>query len=233
MPQRNILKIYAGDGYYHLYNRGVNKQTIFFQSTDYKYFLFLLKIYLCNPKSAQQELSKYKSKLMYIPHNYFQKLKIICFCLMPNHFHLIIRQTEPHTVEHFMRSCMTNYATYINRKYARCGPLFQSRYKAVLITDDSYLLHLTRYIHLNPIELDNGGLNYPYSSYQWYIQNVHNEWFDPSSVLNFFSRKPIFLPREIASYQSFVDTYQKAPPNGLEELLLDSEKVRPLKGRTF
>ncbi len=192
-----------------------------------------MKIYLINPRLAQQELLKYNPKILYIPHNYFQKLSVICFCLMPNHFHLIIRQTEPHTIEYFMRSLMTNYVLYINRKYNRCGPLFQSSYKGILITDDNYLLHLTRYIHLNPIDLGpQKPISYPYSSYQWYISNVHTEWFNPSAVLNFFDHKPIFVPREIASYQSFVDDYKKDPPAGLNELLIDSEEVPPLRGGT-
>ncbi|MEK9179315.1 MAG: transposase [Patescibacteria group bacterium] len=234
MPAKNSIKTYVEGGYYHIYNRGVNKQNIFFDDADFVYFIYLLKIYLSSPKTVTEELKKFSTICKYLPDNYYQKLYIVCFCLMQNHFHLIVHQTEARTLEHFMRSFTIKFSMYMKRKYNRCGHLFQDSYKGVLITHDSYLLHLSRYIHLNPIELSTPAesikkkwasfADYPYSSYQWYLNNIHTEWFNPTVVLDFFNRKNIFVPRNVLSYGSFVSTFNSDLPDSLKEIAIDSEK---------
>ena len=79
------------------------------------------------------------------------------FCLMPNHFHLILQQRAEGGITKFMRKLGTGYTMYFNEKYQRIGVLFQGKFKAIPITSDEYLLHLSRYIHLNPVDLIEPG----------------------------------------------------------------------------
>ena len=150
MPSRNSLKEYVEGGIYHIYNRGIDKRDVFTDSGDYKYFLHLLKVYLQDPKKTKRTVLL-DDKHLYIRRNFFGKIDLLCYCLMPNHFHFIIRQREASDITEFMKCLMTSYSMYFNIKHKRTGTLFQGRYKAVLVKDDNYILHLSRYIHMNPI----------------------------------------------------------------------------------
>ena len=162
MPAKNTLKMYIDDGYYHLYNRGVNKMPIFNDEQDYRVFLRYLKTYLIpkdydalnliltDTKTSQQIRAETLKELNL--KNFHGKITLIGYCLMPNHFHLLVHTKSGHDMEYFMRSLMTRYTQYMNRKYTRVGPLFQGRYKAVLVETTEQLLYLTRYIHRNPLE---------------------------------------------------------------------------------
>lgn len=136
---------------------------------------------------------------------------------MPNHFHVLVEQAETRAIEKLMRAILVKYAMYFNKKYSRTGHLFEGVYKGILIGNEAYLLHLSRYIHRNP----ESYVNYPYSSYQWYIRGICNEWFDPKPVLTYFQTRTIFLPTNILSYQSFVDSFDKNYSDNLKRLLLD------------
>lgn len=143
MPSKNVIKQYLEGGFYHIYNRGVDKRTIFEDPLDYKMFLSYLKNYLL-PRRPEQVRPVRAS-------NIFEEIKLICYCLMPNHFHLLIKQVTKSAIISFMRRITNAYTKYFNERYKRVGPLFQGRYKAILVTEEPYLLHLTRYIHLNPV----------------------------------------------------------------------------------
>jgi len=146
MPSRNIIRSYLENSYYHIYNRGVEKRDIFLDDQDYKVFLHFLKRYLTKPpESPEQVRPLWRSDL-------FDKIKLIAYCLMNNHFHLMVKQSTKEATTDFMRALIDSYVRYFNEKYERVGSLFQGRFKAVLIDSEPYLLHLTRYIHLNPIE---------------------------------------------------------------------------------
>jgi hypothetical protein len=95
----------------------------------------------------------------------------------------------------FMRSLLTSYSMYFNRKYKRSGPLFESRYKASLISEDAYLEHVTRYIHLNPRDWQR----YDYSSLPYYLQQISDEWVRPERISSRFS--------DPTAYLSFVQDY--------------------------
>ena len=108
-----------------------------------------------------------------------------------------------------MRSLITKYTMYFNRKYKRVGPLFQGRYKAVLIQSEEYLLHLSRYIHLNPQELLTKGQllqSYPWSSYPAYIDNLSINWLKKDLILSNFKTNKSF---SFDSYQKFVESYKE------------------------
>jgi len=131
---------YSG-GYYHIYNRGIHKQDIFLKEDDYVFYL--------------QRLRQAKEK---------QKASVICYCLMPNHVHLLLRQDSKIPIYRVISSLHTSYSMYFNRKYDKVGHLFQSRFKQKNIEKDEYLLHLSCYIHLNPFI--DGFVEKP-EDYQW------------------------------------------------------------------
>ena len=155
---RNI-KFSLGE-YYHIYNRGVEKRIIFNNEHDYQRFLLLL-VLVNDEKSVevQQLLRDYS-----IPELIAQKRKplvnIVSFCLMPNHYHLILMETTEMGISKFMHKLGTGYTLYFNLKNDRNGSLFQGTYKAKHAEDDRYLKYLFEYIHLNPIReyLEKGGL---------------------------------------------------------------------------
>ena len=219
MPAKNSIKTYIENGFYHIYNRGVEKRRIFLDNQDYQVFLSYLKIYLSpieesinNLQNNNELINRYKNiqiSRLYTLNNFFKKINLVCYVLMPNHFHLELRQTNKKEIEIFMRSLITKYTMYFNRKYKRVGPLFQGRYKAVLILGEEYQLHLSRYIHLNPMELliKNQQLqSYPWSSYPSYVGNLKTKWLNKEFILSSFIKNQNNL---FNSYKEFVEDYTK------------------------
>lgn len=205
MPRKNSLKTYIEDGYYHLYNRGVEKRDIFLNDCDYKVFLHFLKEYL-QPLSSE-DLNPFKQ-----PKSLANEISLLAYCLMPNHFHLLVKQKIKNGITRLMSRIGTNYVMYFNKRYDRVGPLFQGVYKAVLVETDGQLLHLSRYIHSNPLEIEDKNfeklIDYPYSSYRDYLGNRKTEWVKSAEILSFFkSRKRIGLV-DYLSYQSFVEGFE-------------------------
>ena len=129
--------------FYHIYNRGVDKRNIFIEDRDYIRFLRILSVFNNVERCCSFHRGPSSQKLV----------GVLCYCLMPNHFHLILTPLVENGIQKFMRKVGTGYAMYFNEKYKRTGSLFENRYKAILIDSDSYFLHLTRYIHLNPVKL--------------------------------------------------------------------------------
>lgn len=211
MPPKNSQKVYVDDSYYHIYNRGVAKCPIFLDHADYVAFLADLKFYLSpisHFKGSSLKVTKDDKTYTYFPSqqpkNHEGKIELVAYCLMPNHFHLCIRQTDKTSMTNFMRSLATKYSMYFNKKYARVGRLFQGIYKAVLVSDEQQFLYLTKYIHANPLELV-GNIpkklaDYPYSSYRNYLGIIHQNWIHSENILTYFSQTN---PR--LTYQSFVE----------------------------
>lgn len=195
MPGKNILKEYAPDQYYHVYSRGVAKQPIFLDGQDFTYFLSILKRYLSSQPSNSTRHGTY-------PH-FGKRVLLLAYCLMRNHFHFLIYQYDEKAMIEFMRSLMTSYSMYFNRKYKRVGPVFQSRYRASRITQDDYLDHISRYIHLNPQEWET----YEYSSLRYYIDGATAEWIKPSKILELFPSPKQYLEfvRDYEGYKAMLD----------------------------
>jgi len=160
--------IFVNGRFYHVYNRGVEKRDIFMDNKDY--FRFIHDLYEFNDQKHVVNLHfrlssfldssgcqiDYRSPTSIVPVVGRKRnllVNILCFVLMPNHFHLVLKQVEENGISLFMQKLGTGYTNYFNLKYKRVGPLFQGRYKAILIDKESYLLQLSRYIHLNPIKL--------------------------------------------------------------------------------
>ena len=226
MPQRNSIKTYVKNGFYHIYNRGVEKRIIFKNTQDYKVFLKYLKECLSLPQNKEKlntiftlQGASFKG-VPRQPKNYYKNIFLEAYCLMPNHFHLLIKQLDQKSIEGFMRSLATRYSMYFNKKYNRVGKLFQGRYKAVLITDDSYLLHLSRYIHLNPLECTDNLVG-AYSSYADYLGLRKTKWIKPKIILNYFNHKLAPEFKKFNSYKDFVEKYKVDSADILGRLTLE------------
>lgn len=212
MPAKNIIKEFVPESYYHIYNRGVAKQKIFLDDQDYKVFLSYLKLYLTKPEGNDKVAPSKHLK------NYFKQAKLLAYCLLPNHFHLFIYQQEMDTITNLMRSIGTKYSMYFNRKYKRVGPIFQSRYKAVLIKNENQFIYLSKYIHRNPLPARTDLAGYKYSSYQNYLGKFSQNWVDKSEILSYFSK---FNPRE--SYKKFVEETEERDLLMIKNIMLDFE----------
>lgn len=202
--------------FYHVYNRGVEKRDIFLDDKDY--FRFIHDLYEFNDKDPVLNLNfRFKSNYG-APSSIVKKRKklveILCFCLMPNHFHLILKQLIDGGVSLFMQK-LAGYAYYFNLKYKRVGSLFQGKFKAIEIDSENYLLHLSRYQHLNPVELiepdwKEKGIKNPkkvkkfLESYRW------SSYLDYIGIKNF--------PSVINSY--LIDSCFKKP-KGYENFIID------------
>lgn len=181
---------------YHIYNRGNRKSEIFLQPRDYQRFL--------------EHMRDYKQKY---------DVRIYCYCLMPNHFHFLASSSEESSLTDFMLRLSTSHAKYFNAKYHMVGRLFQERFRSKLVDTDTYFLHLSRYIHLNPVSEDIETLTnlytsthaesnkvrdcligYPWSSYHEY-QTETPDICDIHTILAYFSKTYSQL-----SYTAFVES---------------------------
>lgn len=179
-PQR----IFEDGAYYHVYNRGNRKQQIFLNSRDYERFL--------------DKVVEYKKKY---------PLEILAYCLMPNHVHFLIKQTYSNAISRFMSDLCNSHSRYFNVKYDTVGSLYQGRFKAKKVDKDEYLIHLSRYIHLNPVDLFYLTKNtfeqisfYRWSSLPAYILGKSNEIVTVEPILQYFSSKD-----PITDYKEFVE----------------------------
>lgn len=139
--------------FYHIFNRGVDKRNIFLSKADYRRFLYLL--YLANGEQPVRiHNDKRKQEEIFTKELRDDRLVDIgAFCLMPNHFHLLLRERKEGGISNFIHKVSTGYSMYFNKKNERTGALFQGRFKAVHVTTDQYLKYLYAYIHLNPVSL--------------------------------------------------------------------------------
>ncbi len=224
MPSKNIVKQYIEDGYYHIYNRGVEKRTIFQDEQDCIIFLHYLKLYL-TPVEELQQLDLPGMKISkFISLNLSQEINLLAFALMPNHIHLQIKQKTSDGIVKLMKRLTTAYVMYFNRKYKRVGSLFQNRYKAALIETDEYLLHLSRYIHLNPVKIIDKAINFrDFSSYPYYLGQKHTSWVKPQEILDYFSSAQRKDFKDVLSYQSFVEDYKESAAEILGSLVLEED----------
>lgn len=161
--KKSEQKISHSGGYYHIYNRGNRKQNIFLEDSDYIGYL--------------SRLRKYKDK---------RKISIICYCLMPNHFHILLRQDSPIPISSFLQSLHTSYSMYFNKKYSKIGHLFQGAFKQKEINKDKHLSQFSSYIHLSPVVdgLVQKAEDYQWSSYSDYIGARAGTLCDKKAILS-------------------------------------------------
>ncbi len=178
----------SSDEYFHVYNRGVNRDPIFLEGRNYTYFLKKLWRYL--PSSG---------------------LELLAYCLMPNHFHFLVRQERPYALSVVVGNLCNGYAKGMNRALKRSGHLFESKYKLKLVDETRYLSYLTGYIHLNPVRAGLVRLpeEWDYSSCQDYLGMRPDSQVNSTIVLESFrDRKDYFefmcgpasVPKELEVY---------------------------------
>lgn len=160
------------DSYYHIYNRAVGKEKLFYKDINYSYFLNKFKYYLR------------------------QYVDVFSYCLLPNHFHFLIKVKEnnPQIVSKHFRRLFISYSMSINKQENRTGNLFIKNFKRRLIDDENYLISVIRYSHLNPVhhKLKSDYGNYSYSSYRTIISNSTTT-LKRENVLGWFSGKERFI----------------------------------------
>jgi len=188
--------------YYHIYNRGAGKSDIFISDSDRKRFMKLL--YVCN--GTNSVVFKDIKNINFENIDRGETLVDIgAYCLMKNHFHILLREKIENGISIFIQKLLTAYSKYFNKKNNRTGTLFEGPFKATHVDSDEYLKYLFAYIHLNPVKTidsnwkENGItddkkierflMSYPFSSYIDYI-GISREWdkiIDKSSFPEYFS----------------------------------------------
>jgi putative transposase len=188
MPQRSI-KLCA-DEYYHLYNRGNNRERTFYERENYGFFLRRLRKYI-------------------VP-----ILDLVAYCLMPTHYHLLVLLKEA-DLSHRMQLFSISYTKAMNKRYDRVGALFQGAFQAKHVDENNYLVHLSRYIHLNPVMagLVERPEDWEFSSYREYIGLRAGTLPKPEIVLSQFPSPE--------AYREFVESYTSREREIIADLLFD------------
>ncbi len=217
MPFRKVSFV-AGE-YYHVYNRGNSKQIIFRDKNDYTRFIGLL--FACNSSTNFKIDNLNKNQSLLDSPRGEKLVHIGAYCLMPNHFHILLTDTGEGNISKFMQKLITAYVMYFNKKYQRSGGLFEGKFKAEHADNDRYLKYLFSYIHLNPVKLIEPkwrevGIQskskvlkfleqYWYSSYLDYLGMERSERLilDVSSFPNYFGSRKDFQ-REIFDWIDFL-----------------------------
>lgn len=211
------IKNHAPGEYYHIYNRGMQKQPIFETNKDRLRFIFLLLVFQGknsiknvsreikkNMQSAQSSILHIKPELeKNILRN--RTVELIGFCLMPNHFHLLVQENTESGIAKYMQRVLTAYTMYFNVRHKKSGHLMQGSYKSVLMENDLQLMHASAYIHKNPAEFPewrHGEEKYPWSSLQDYVgQNRWGKLLSAGIILDHYTDG-----EENGSYKDFIDT---------------------------
>lgn len=205
MPSRYYRRIFIKGYYYHIYNRGANKKVVFRDAQDYQVFTDILAYYLGFPagkplsvlnRLEEGEVPKdLKNKVPNLDKTTKASVELCAYCLMPNHFHLLLSQKqEPiseNSVSNLMRRLSITFAMYSRKKYDRSGTLFEGKFKNVFVGSDSQFLQLSRYIHRNPLEIQGSEplQNYDYSSYKFYIGREEvPDWLNTKPIQAFFPK---------------------------------------------
>lgn len=189
MPSRHVLREFAENEIYHVFNRGVEKRIIFQDEKDYRIFIYYLFIYLSPLDIA---ISLYPNlPLRLQAKNLHKEVELLSFALMPNHFHFLLKQNTPDGIIKLMKQLTNAYTLYFNQRYKRVGGLVQGRYKAVRIETDEQLIHVSRYIHLNPVVASIVKLpeEYQWSSYCEFIYEKNEKICKTKHVLEHFSSR--------------------------------------------
>jgi len=224
---RNIR--FVNEGIYHVYNRSVEKREIFVDDQDRFRFIHdlfefndeapavnlyykrpLIQSYEAKPRKIEQQ----KRKLL---------VEILAFVVMPNHFHLLLRQIKENGISNFMHKLGVGYAMYFNQKYERAGSLFQGTYKAILVNQEAHFIHLPYYIHFNPLDL-----KFP----EWRDREIKNykqamkflENYRWSSFLDYIGKKnfPSVTQREFLNeFFEGPENYKKDAMKWLKEMDLE------------
>jgi len=192
MPRRDIQ--FVKGAYYHIYNRGCNRENIFFENENYEFLI----------RKFRKQSFKFSATF-------------IAYCLMPNHYHLLLRQDGDIPLNEFIQHVFNSYTKAINVRQKRSGTLFEGKFKALVVDDNNYLTHVCRYIHRNPIEakLVDDIEKWRYSNYLEWIGKRNDKLVDREFVGWYF--------KDGKEYVDFVLNYKstKKMDEELKRYLLD------------
>lgn len=222
---------------YHIYNRGVEKREIFTDDKDR--FRFIHDLFEFNDENAVSNVSYYfntNTKSMEVEPQYLNRerkprkllIEILVFTLMLNHFHLILRQKRKDGIVKFMQKLGTGYTMYFNKKYERVGSLFQGRFKAVLVNQESHFIHLPFYIHTNPLDLK---IYRGSTSIDWQRQMRFLENYRWSSFLDYIGKKnfpSVTCRRFFLEFFGGEKEYKKETERWLKEKDKNLEEIKTL-----
>ncbi|KKQ90718.1 MAG: hypothetical protein UT15_C0006G0019 [Berkelbacteria bacterium GW2011_GWA1_39_10] len=170
---------------YHIFNRSIAEYKIFNDTKDYQRLLYLINFFqlkelpckfanFINSKQVQQ--NGFLNYLNSITKDDENLVQLIAYCFMPTHIHLVLKQLSTDGISTFMSNVLNSYSRYFNTRHKRKGPLWESKFQNVLVNKDEQLLHLTRYIHLNPVtaKIVDKPEDWSYSSYKEYIRETND-----------------------------------------------------------
>lgn len=192
----------VNDEYYHIFNRGVARVPTFLDKRDYNQALASISYYRFIEPPVK--FSRFKEMSVDTKSNVLKSLEkkkklidIICFALMPNHFHFILKQISDKGISTFLSRFTNSYTKFFNIKHERVGPLFQGRFKSVHVESDNQLIHLSRYIHLNPLTShvipDKELISYPWTSLKKYLSKDDLRFVNPEIIMNNFASPDTYL----------------------------------------
>jgi putative transposase len=193
---------FHNEGFYHIYNRGVDKQDIFLDIYDYQRMMDTLLIKNDSTTTIKHGFRKSEIKKIILQEPY---VKIHAFCLMTNHFHLLVEQKKQGGVSDYLQRVGNSYTKYFNAKYKRTGHIFESTFKDRIIESEKYLCHLSRYIHSNPhkyCKLKNKFdyiKHYKWSSLRHYLGLEKIKIVDDSIIRKYF--------QNIDEYEQYIFDY--------------------------
>jgi len=196
MPRRKLQ--FLPGHYYHIYNRGAGRQSIFLEERNYRYLLSLLKEISAECKAS-----------------------VIAYCLLPNHYHWLLRQDGDIPVRDVPKRVFGSYTQAFNKTYQRSGVLFEGPYRAIQVETDEYLRHLCRYIHGNPVRhgIADAIELWPYSNYLEWIGKRQGTLVDRAFIEQYFQSAAIYQ----ATAESLL-TGRVMLPAGLQQYLDDIER---------
>jgi len=234
--------------FYHIYNRGVEKRDVFLDEQDY--FRAIHSLYVFNDRNPHVHLAHQgRKKKIQSKHNIQGStldsssddllnneskrdvlVEIIAFCLMPNHYHLLLRQSQEGGIVKFMQKFGTGYTMYFNERYERSGVLFQGKFKSILVDKEEYFLTLLNYIHLNPVELvehgwKENGINDLRKALKFLEGYRWSSYLDYIGIQNFPSliyREPVinYFP-DLHGHRDYTIQWLKQDLDSIKDLILE------------
>lgn len=199
---------------YHIFTRSIADFQIFNEKSDFSRMQQLIKYYRIDNNAKFSDFINYQivqkvgfnNMIKTISKDKDSLVQMIAYCLMPTHLHFILKQLSKKGITDYMKDILNSYTRYFNIKHKRKGPLWESRFKSVLVDSDEQLLHLTRYIHLNPVtaQLVDRPEKWDFSSYREYLSKV-NDYVSICQFDDILEIKP-------SSYRQFVNdriSYQR------------------------
>lgn len=206
---------------YHVFSRSIAGYVIFNNDEEYSRMRDIMLYYIKErPRLRFSEFldlsMEYQAELKLVDEQSVDLVDIIAFCIMPTHFHLILKQREPDGISRYFKNILNSYTRYFNTKHNRKGPLWETRFKSVPIKDDVYLLHLTRYIHLNPVSLSlvENPSDWKYSSYTEYLGQSGRA-------------------TKVCNYEGLLDIIPKRYKEFVEDKMAFQRNLQQIKGHLF